>query len=171
MDDDLKQVAVWAKQSNLTWLDLVQAIIQVLRKHWVLHSPMTFFSKLSPSLGEPDLVFTLKIRDAYFMLPIQNRASLAIKEAFNDKLQELLPSILLNIRDKIDILSTVAAIVESIQISRLLKRNLDPPSRITEIKLTTAAIEDPRLDDRITNATTETEDDQINYVLEDRNTS
>ncbi|KAI1005105.1 hypothetical protein K3495_g3111 [Podosphaera aphanis] len=126
MDDDFKQVAVWAKQSNLTWLDLVEAIIQVLRKHRVLYSSMTIFSKLSPSIGESYLVFTLKIRDAYYKLPIQHRASLAVKEAFKDKLQKHLPSILLNIRDRIDILSTAATIEESIQISRLLERNLDP---------------------------------------------
>ena len=94
MDGDFKQVAVWAKQSNLTWLDLVEAIIQVLRKHRVLYSPMTIFSKLSPSIGESDLVFTLKIRDAYYTLPIQHRTSLAVKEVFKNKLQEHLPSIL-----------------------------------------------------------------------------
>ncbi|KAI1001938.1 hypothetical protein K3495_g6265 [Podosphaera aphanis] len=132
---------------------------------------MAIFSKLSPSIGESDLVFTLKIRDAYYKLPIQHRASLAVKEAFKDKLQEHLLSILLNIRNKIDILSTAAAIEESIQISRLLNRNLDPSSNSTEIKLTTAAIEDLRLDDRVIGAKFEDENDLINYVSKDRNTT
>ncbi|KAI1004564.1 hypothetical protein K3495_g3652 [Podosphaera aphanis] len=48
MDKDFKQVSVWAKESNITWLDLVEGIIQVLKQNRSLYSPMTMFSKLTP---------------------------------------------------------------------------------------------------------------------------
>ncbi|KAI0993209.1 hypothetical protein K3495_g14975 [Podosphaera aphanis] len=166
MDGDFKQVAAWAKASNLSWLDLIEAIIQVLRKHRAIYSPMTRFSKLTPTPGKDDLTFAIQIRDAFYKLPIQHRASLAIKEAFKDKLEEHLPIVLLNLRENLDNLSTAAAIEEAIQVAKLLSR-----SQITtdsfRAQNSTAAIEDPRFADRLVNVAAEMDSQKINFVSKD----
>ena len=84
MNEDFQQVATWAKRGNPTWPDLVEAIIQVLKRHQTLYSPMTQFAKMSPKSDEDKLQFLRRIRNSYYQLPSVHQSLLAVKEAFRD---------------------------------------------------------------------------------------
>ncbi|POS81749.1 hypothetical protein EPUL_006141, partial [Erysiphe pulchra] len=57
MNEDFQQVATWAKRGSPTWLDLIEAIIQVLKKHQTLYSQMTQFARMAPKNDEDKLQF------------------------------------------------------------------------------------------------------------------
>ncbi|RKF57556.1 hypothetical protein OnM2_073067 [Erysiphe neolycopersici] len=140
MDGDFQQISIWARQSNLTWLDLVESIIQLLKRSRALYSPMTLFSMMTPQSQETNLQFAERIRLAFYRLPVQHRSSLGIKEAFSDKLAEHMPLVLLELRKDIDNLTTAAAIEETIQISRLLAQNLSVKDRLNYSSLQTTVV-------------------------------
>ncbi|RKF77281.1 hypothetical protein GcM3_073041 [Golovinomyces cichoracearum] len=66
MNEDFQQVATWAKRGNPTWIDLIEAIIQVLKNYQVSFSPMTQFAKMIPTSDENKLQFLRRIRNAYY---------------------------------------------------------------------------------------------------------
>ncbi|RKF58595.1 hypothetical protein GcM3_181031 [Golovinomyces cichoracearum] len=147
MDKDFKQVSVWAKESNVTWLDLVEGIIQVLKQHRSLYSPMTIFSKLTPQLEETKLQFSERTRDTFYRLPVQHRASLGFMEAFKDILQEHLPMVLLNLGEKVNNLPAASLVEETVLIIRLLDRHSKTENDNQNSNWTIPVFADPRFDD------------------------
>ncbi|RKF80641.1 hypothetical protein GcM1_191025 [Golovinomyces cichoracearum] len=97
MDEDFHKISIWARRNNLTWLDLVESIIQLLKFSIALFSSKTHFPKIS-QFHQTNLQFTERIRLAFYRLPVQNRSSLGIKEAFSDKPAERMPLDLLELR-------------------------------------------------------------------------
>lgn len=124
MNEDFQQVATWAKRGNPTWLDLVEAIIQVLKKHQTLYSQMTQFARMAPKYEEDKLQFLRHIRNAYYQLPSIHQSSLAVKEAFRDHMQQHLPLVLLHMGNKLSTKSTADAIEEAMRINTMLAREL-----------------------------------------------
>ncbi|KAI0998435.1 hypothetical protein K3495_g9762 [Podosphaera aphanis] len=158
MDKDFKQVSVWAKESNVTWLDLVEGIIQALKQHRSLYSPMTIFSKLTPHSGETKLEFSERIRDTFYRLPVQRRASLGVMEAFKDILQEHLPLVLLNLGDKVSSLSTASPVEENFLVIRLLDRHSKTENEDQNSNGSIPIVAYPRFDDRTVNIAKESND-------------
>ncbi|KAI1006780.1 hypothetical protein K3495_g1443 [Podosphaera aphanis] len=151
MDKDFKQVSVWTKESNITWLDLVEGIIQVLKQHRSFYSPMTTFSKLTPHSGETKLEFSERIGDRFYRLPVQRPASLGVMEAFKVILQEHLPLVLLNLGDKVSSLSTASLVEETVLIIRLLDRHSKTEYKDRNSNGIMPIVADPRFDDRTAN--------------------
>ncbi|KAI0998052.1 hypothetical protein K3495_g10139 [Podosphaera aphanis] len=158
MDKDFKQVSVWAKESNVTWLDLVEGIIQDLKQHRSLYSPMTIFSKLTPHSGETKLEFSERIKDTFYRLPVQRRESLGVMEAFKDILQEHLPLVLLNLGDKVSSLSTASLVEETVLVIRLLDRHSKTQIEDQNSNGIMPIVADPRFDDRTVNIAKESND-------------
>ncbi|RKF56000.1 hypothetical protein OnM2_084045 [Erysiphe neolycopersici] len=120
MDDDFQQVATWAKRSTVTWLDLVEAVLQVLRSDRKLYSPMTSFARLKPDKNETDLDFAKK---------------------------HYLPSLLLHLENRRDKLPLATLIREFVRVNKLQSQNVNFKSEM-ENRTPLPSISNPIFEDR-----------------------
>ncbi|POS82625.1 hypothetical protein EPUL_005452 [Erysiphe pulchra] len=124
MNEDSQQVATWAKRGSPTWLDLVVAIIQVLKKHQTFYSQITQFARTAPKNDKDKLQFLRRIRNAYYQLPSIHQSSFAVKEAFWNHMSQHLPLVLLHMRNRLTIKSTACAIEEAMRINTMVTKEL-----------------------------------------------
>ncbi|KAI1004921.1 hypothetical protein K3495_g3297 [Podosphaera aphanis] len=92
MSGDYQQVAIWANQWHVSWAEFVKAIIDVLRNHGCLFSSVTSFTMLLPYCEEAYINFAWRLRDAFYMLPLDQQDLQGIWHILVGKLQEHIPS-------------------------------------------------------------------------------
>ncbi|RKF82038.1 hypothetical protein GcC1_018023, partial [Golovinomyces cichoracearum] len=96
---DFQQVSIWVNRWQVSWVELVRAIINVLRNHGCLFDSVTSFTMLLPHRDEAYINFAWRLRDAFYMLPLEQQEMQGIWHFLVGKLQEYLPSTWLSICD------------------------------------------------------------------------
>ncbi|RKF73111.1 hypothetical protein GcM3_095024 [Golovinomyces cichoracearum] len=99
LSGDFQQVSIWANRWQVSWVELVRAIFNVLRNHGCLFDSVTSFTMLLPHRDEAYINFAWRLRDAFYMLPLEQQEMQGIWHILVGKLQEYLPSIWLSICD------------------------------------------------------------------------
>ncbi|POS82919.1 hypothetical protein EPUL_004798 [Erysiphe pulchra] len=157
MDDDFQQLATWAKRNTVTWLDLVEAVLQVLKSNHKLYCPMTSFARLKPDKNKTDLDFARRIRYSYYRLLPHLQDSLASRETFNDILEQYLLSSLLHLENKRDKVPLATLIEELIRVNKLQYQKVKFKSDMENRSLL-PSISNPIFEDRTINAVKELND-------------
>ncbi|RKF53442.1 hypothetical protein GcM3_218021 [Golovinomyces cichoracearum] len=85
LSGDFQQVSIWANRWQVSWVELVRAIINVLRNHGCLFDSVTSFTMLLPHRDEAYINFAWQMQGIWHVLV--------------GKLQEYLPSTWLSICD------------------------------------------------------------------------
>ncbi|RKF62408.1 hypothetical protein OnM2_033062 [Erysiphe neolycopersici] len=73
MSGDFQQLAMWVNIWHFTWLELVKAIIDVLRRHNCIFSSATSFTILLPYREEAYVNFVWRLRDTFYTLPLDQQ--------------------------------------------------------------------------------------------------
>ncbi|KAI0992045.1 hypothetical protein K3495_g16141 [Podosphaera aphanis] len=84
MDGDFKGVGIWALKGPLSWITLLEAIFTIMQDHNVLQSPMTKFSRITPTQGEFITDFAWRLRDAFYDLPESLRENTTVRNILTD---------------------------------------------------------------------------------------
>ncbi|KAI1435146.1 hypothetical protein GGR50DRAFT_694479 [Xylaria sp. CBS 124048] len=79
------------------WIDLLEAVIQVLGEHNALHSPLTTFVSILPAQGESYVNYLWRVREAYQRLQGNQRDTHQTRDVIVDKLRAYAPSIWLHL--------------------------------------------------------------------------
>ncbi|KAI0999846.1 hypothetical protein K3495_g8353 [Podosphaera aphanis] len=84
MDGDFKGVGIWALKGPLSWITLLEAIFTIMQDHNVLQSPMTKFSRITPTQGELITDFAWRLRDAFYDLPESLKENTTVRNILTD---------------------------------------------------------------------------------------
>ncbi|KAI1430430.1 hypothetical protein GGR50DRAFT_702432, partial [Xylaria sp. CBS 124048] len=79
------------------WIDLLEAVIQILAEHNALHSPLTTFVSILPAQGESYVNYLWRVREAYQRLQGNQRDTHQTRDVIIDKLRAYAPSIWLHL--------------------------------------------------------------------------
>ncbi|RYC65870.1 hypothetical protein CHU98_g296 [Xylaria longipes] len=95
---DFQQVALFICNYNTTatWMDFLEAVIQVLGSYNALHSPLMIFVGLLPAQDKAYVSFLWRLREAFYSLPGGTRNTQQTRDVIIDKLNVYTPSIWLN---------------------------------------------------------------------------
>ena len=86
MSGDFYSVRAWAITKRPSWILLLEAIFTTMQRLNALHSPLTTFSLLKPQSNESAHAFAWRLRDSYYHLAGNDRAS----DSTRDLLKELI---------------------------------------------------------------------------------
>ncbi|KAI1432429.1 hypothetical protein GGR50DRAFT_706709 [Xylaria sp. CBS 124048] len=101
MDGDFHVVAEFIERSeDPTWVDLLEAVIQVLRQHNAIHSPLTTFVGMLPTHNESYVNFLWRLREAFFRLQGNQRDTQQTRDVLIDKFMQYAPTIWLHLEHK-----------------------------------------------------------------------
>ncbi|KAI1001092.1 hypothetical protein K3495_g7106 [Podosphaera aphanis] len=84
MDGDFKGVGIWALKGPLSWITLLETIFTIMQDHNVLQSPMTKFSRITPTQGEFITDFAWRLRDAFYDLPESLKENTTVRNILTD---------------------------------------------------------------------------------------
>jgi hypothetical protein len=116
---DFASVARWATANHPTWPLLVEAIVQILAQHHVLHMQVTQFSTLLPFKDEAYANFAWRLRDAFFKLSRTQQTTPIVRSILVDKIRTNMPSVFAEITDKINTLAATDLMEEIVWRARV----------------------------------------------------
>ncbi|KAI1819829.1 hypothetical protein F4861DRAFT_543526, partial [Xylaria intraflava] len=105
-----------------TWMDLLEAVIQVLRAHSALHSPLTLFVGLLPAHNESYVNYLWRLREAFYQLPSSQRDTQQTRDVVIDKLNNYTPTIWLNLERGSSELNNGQIIEEATRLAKSVAR-------------------------------------------------
>ncbi|KAI1106874.1 hypothetical protein F4804DRAFT_329839 [Jackrogersella minutella] len=117
---DFQQVAIFLRSWNPSWVTFLEAVIQVLEEHHVLHSPLVVFATLLRYQDESIVNFTRRIREAYYKLPMCSRETHQNREILINLLRTYTPSVWMTLQDHIRPLATGQAVEEAVRRAALV---------------------------------------------------
>ncbi|KAI0850917.1 hypothetical protein F5Y00DRAFT_268008 [Daldinia vernicosa] len=122
LSGDFQQVSTWTRAWLPTWVEFVEAILQVLADHHVLHSPITSFATMLPYQNENLTNFMRRIREAFYRLTMDDRATHQTREILINILRTHAPRVWLTCQDHMETWNTGELIEEAVRRARIIEQ-------------------------------------------------
>ncbi|KAI1823059.1 hypothetical protein F4861DRAFT_512193 [Xylaria intraflava] len=123
MSGDFEFVAEYIRDDRkATWVDLLEAVLQVLRRHGALLSPLAAFINVLPAKNESYLDYLWRLRKAFYHLHKSERHTQETRDLLVAKLSTHTPTIWLALRSYSRRLNNCQISEEAVNLAHIVAR-------------------------------------------------